>query len=76
MTDRTRDDYVRRFKQQIDDWNSDMTRWQVKAAQAKDPKLFTEASEQMRAACSKCHLTYAPRRYTRPAASDPRADVP
>jgi hypothetical protein len=50
----------------------------MKAAQAKDPKLFTEASEQIRATCSKCHLDYAPRRYARPAVneSDSKADVP
>lgn len=35
MTDRSRDEYVRRFKQQIDAWNADMGRWQGKAAEAK-----------------------------------------
>jgi hypothetical protein len=35
MTDRTRDEYVRRFKQQIDAWNADMARWQAKSGQAK-----------------------------------------
>jgi hypothetical protein len=35
MTERTREDYVRRFKQQIDIWNADITRWQAKATAAK-----------------------------------------
>ena len=31
----TREEYVRRFKQQIDAWNVDMARWEGKAAEAK-----------------------------------------
>ena len=34
----------------------------MKAAAAKDPKMFTEASETIRYACFKCHADYAPRR--------------
>jgi len=34
----------------------------IKAAQARDPKMFTDASEQIRYSCFKCHLDFAPRR--------------
>jgi hypothetical protein len=34
----------------------------IKASLAKDPKLFSEASETIRFACSRCHIEYAPRR--------------
>ena len=35
MTDHNREDYVRRFKPQIDAWNADMARWEGKAGEAK-----------------------------------------
>ena len=34
----------------------------IKAGLAKDPKLFSEASETIRSACLRCHIDYAPRR--------------
>lgn len=51
MTTSTRDEYVARLKQQLDNWNADMARWEIKArgAQAEMKKRCEQDLERVRA---------------------------